>query len=472
MKKKFSRNISVAKFISENSKYKILFLVVILIGVLYSLSTPAGNTTGNLVVDFFGDSLGIISCIMIFLFSTLITLNTFDEQKSIIIRCKTKKEYFKKLISIVSLVNFITCLILFCILIAFLLFIKSPVLGIHDIYNIPMIFYMLFLFFKVYLVYNLIFVVFVVLDKKYNTLVGTIVPLTTLIVMLLSNITIGENGVFHEFKLNIAYYFSNFSFESFKMEVLYFLLFFIIYSFLAMIIISLVLNKNLFKNNGMKYITMKNINLFKSKLFKFYLIQLAFFLLVMILYFNDYDASIFQTIKEIIGVSKLNNGNAIISLYNLLTFFVTILVSSKMFFEDISMLKNISNRIEEKKYISINLINNIFIIFFMKIIPIIIITLVLIFKSYDVDSFKLLIIYCYYLINYLIVGMSTNLFLNLYSKQSKMKMLSIIPVAIIIGLVLIDVSKINLIVLLILLSVLVFTNVKTFDYKENYEKYA
>lgn len=237
------RNIKIVNFVSNTSMFKLMFVLTILSSLIFSISNVKGPA-GYIIVDFFCGSFGIVFMFMLFYFSSINAAKVFDNQKSIILREESKKRYLKNLLSIVSLTNLVLCLIVSLILTAFILFFKSPSLGIHPNYNIHMSLYLIFMFFKVYLTYNLISLVFIILYKKVNIIMGSIFPIINAMLLLLSNIELNENMIITDFKVNIAYFFlgHSLSYESFGMEFLNFAVVILIYVLIVIIVYEVCLN--------------------------------------------------------------------------------------------------------------------------------------------------------------------------------------------------------------------------------------
>ena len=169
------------KNIIDSNKIKILIVLMIVFNIIY---IPAHSFSGTFFDNFFvvDNSLGFnIVLIISILFATTTTISMFEEYDFIIIRCKTKKEYLKKLISFIVMINLILLITHYMIMII-LLFLNSYGFIVKKyIYGLPNYVYLIWSVIKKIIACEFLSVLFALVTKNvikpYNVIINFVLCL-------------------------------------------------------------------------------------------------------------------------------------------------------------------------------------------------------------------------------------------------------------------------------------------------------
>lgn len=244
MKKKLSKKIPIIDFITKTSKFKIIFILMLITVIYASLLLPANQN--NLFKSIILTHTFPMFNVMFFSVLSLNTINTctiFCKNDSYIIRLKNKKATAKELVKLVLQVN---TLLIICFLLIYFMLLSLSQFGYYQTtevfkYHITTKTYSIFLIIRYYL-YALIFsaintILYLKLKEK-KTLI-----LNIIFIVMFSFISLELDNV--SFNFLPWHYFTLINYNSFIIELKYSLIYLSLLIFVFIILFNIP-NKKIF----------------------------------------------------------------------------------------------------------------------------------------------------------------------------------------------------------------------------------
>lgn len=213
----------------------------------------------------------------------------------------------------------------------------------------------------------------------------------------------------------------------------------------------------------MKYLLLRNKIEIKRHILKYYVLQIILLLTYLIINKSSIQHSELKDYSAILGLNSINKSYIMYTLIKITSYLVIFHLTVKVFAE--SILKNIQYimlRLNNKKWILYEMINFIIYITLMRVIYNIILVVSFKILGVNISFFNYLILFLKDLFFSIDLLLLTILSLNLYSYSRKKQLLTVVPIAIIIISLFLELTKffvvefIGIAILLIILNILLF----------------
>lgn len=219
----------------------------------------------------------------------------------------------------------------------------------------------------------------------------------------------------------------------------------------------------------MKYLMIKNISLFRAKLLKYFILELLFIILFLIVDFNSFymfDDSIFYLY---LGLTNFLDCDILFKILKIVNLFVVMHITINLFLRDLTNnTEYLFLRMDKKKWVINNIINiTIFLIVMRLILNVIVVFFFYLFNHSLTFGFFLATLFKDFLYYEIIVLFT----LLLISCLGIKKYIIIIPISFILISMFFDINSINNIYLILINSILIFFNFLIFRPNKIYDEF-
>lgn len=418
MKKKLSKKIPIIDFITKTSKFKIIFILMLITVIYASLLLPANQN--NLFKSIILTHTFPMFNVMFFSVLSLNTINTctiFCKNDSYIIRLKNKKATAKELVKLVLQVN---TLLIICFLLIYFMLLSLSQFGYYQTtevfkYHITTKTYSIFLIIRYYL-YALIFsaintILYLKLKEK-KTLI-----LNIIFIVMFSFISLELDNV--SFNFLPWHYFTLINYNSFIIELKYSLIYLSLLIFVFIILFNIPNKKNL---SLTKYLFKSDLNYLIKKQKNILLLIVTVPVVVLITRLSQ-ELSSLELLKSALALDITKNSynilDYVIYLFNILSY---IFITNYLYLKDYQVnLDKIYLRTDFKKfYLQKTTIFLIF-TFIIMFIQYFLLILVLAFTNHPIILKEIIKVF---IINYLFITLIQQIFVSamiIYSSFSKLR---------------------------------------------------